>query len=337
MHPALRLVLVALLALVIVALPQHASRYLLRRLPIALGTVLAATFIMFLLIELIPNNTRASVGKLDVRLVTVYLNWLGKAASGNLGRSSIGAEPVGKVLGRALPITLQLLLYSQVLALAVSVPLAAWSAWREGSRFDRAVTAFVSLAAAIPVYVIGSLGIIVLALGSLRIGPIPMSGRFLPFGRYVSFGTSIRRHFTMMILPCSALALWLIPPYVRVLRSDLINTAREDYLTAVRGRGVPQRRILFGHALRPSSVSLVMMMPALIGWAISNLLIIEELFSIPGIGDTLTLAVARRDTPTFLSLIAAITALVTVLNLIADAVSLTLDPRIAARANTVIV
>lgn len=329
-RPPFRLVATALVALIGLALPPTSSRYFLRRLPAVLGTVLVTTFVAFIAIELAPNSTRTTIGSLDLDLMRQYGRWLSGAFSGDLGRSSIGSEPVESVMGRSFPITLQLLVYSQVLALAVAVPLGAWSGWREGRRVDKLVSGLASAGAAVPVYVVGVVALTVLVMGSLQVGPVPLSVRVFPFGRYVNLGDGVVRHVMSMVLPSSVLALSLVPPYLRVLRADLITTTREDFLAAARSRGLTERRLLFGHTLRPSALSLVTLVGSLIGMSISNLLIIEELFSFPGLGDVTVLAVARRDTTTLLAVVASVTALVTVVNALTDALVVTLDPRIDA-------
>jgi peptide/nickel transport system permease protein len=132
-----------------------------------------------------------------------------------------------------------------------------------------------------------------------------------------------------MLLPSVSLAVVMVPTYLRVLRSDLVSTTREDFLVAVRARGLPGRRVLFGHALRPSGGGLATVVGAQLGVLLGYVLVIEELFTLPGLGDHLQTALARRDRPVVLGVVAAVSALVVLANLAADVVVAALDPRVA--------
>jgi peptide/nickel transport system permease protein len=328
LRPPMVTVLAALVAVVVATLPPRAGRQLARRLPGAVGVVVVVTFLVFVTVDVLPDNTRTTFGTIDGRLVTDYLRWLGAAAGGDLGISRGIGEPVTTALARTIPVTLLLIAYSQALAFAAAVPLALWGGAREGSLFDRLTTTTMTGLVSVPVFVSAVVLQIVFVIGPVHIGPIPLGGSWLPAARYVTFGDGAWQHARSMLLPTLTLTLSVLPTYARTLRADVVSTTREDFVAAVRARGLPRRAVLVRHVLKPSTVSVISLVAANTGVLIGYVFIIDEMFSRPGLGDYLQTAVARRDQPAIVGVVGAVTLVVVVTNLVADAVQLALDPRI---------
>lgn len=300
-----------------------------------LVVVLAVTTITFLMQGLVPGDpattllgyastpealteVRNSLG-LDKPLMERYLSWLVGLASGDLGRSFRSRAPVGDLLIAALPVSLQLMVYSTVTALLVSVPLAIISAYRPGSIFDRVSSALAYGLLAIPHFVLAIIAILVF---SVQLGLFPAAS-------YIRFSADPFGHIHSMTLPTLTLAAGQIAVYLRILRSDLISTLQDDFITMARSKGLPPRQILVGHALRPSLLTLLTVLGVTIGHLIGGAVIIETIFSLPGIGRLLVDAIHSRDYMVIQGGVLLVAVGFVLVNALVDGASARLDPRIA--------
>jgi len=230
----------------------------------------------------------------------------------------VSGQPVWDRLGTALPVSLLLMLYAQILALAIAIPLGILTAYRAGSRFDKGVntTAFGFLA--LPNFVIAYILIYYLAV----------ENDFFPTQGYTTFGESATEHFKSLFLPAVALSLGLIAAYMRLLRSDMIQTLQEDFITMARSKGLSTRRILLLHALRPSSFTLLTVAAINLGALIGGVIIIEVIFQLPGVGLLLFQALNADQYPAVQTLIAIIAIVYVLANVVVDVLYAVLDPRI---------
>jgi len=189
---------------------------------------------------------RADLG-LDRPMLVRYFDWLGSALSGDLGRSYRNGEPVVQAILDRLPVSLQLMVMAQVIALGIAIPVALLSVRRPGGIFDRisASAAFGFLA--MPNFM---LGIVLIYLFSVTFDLLPATG-FTPMSE------GLWDNFVSMILPSMTLGLIEWTVLMRVLRSDLLTTLKEDFILLARAKGLPPWRVLLQHALRPSSFTLI--------------------------------------------------------------------------------
>ncbi|MFG2088217.1 MULTISPECIES: ABC transporter permease [unclassified Spirillospora] len=214
-----------------------------------------------------------------------YLAWLGGVVTGDLGTSYITSTPVTESLAQRLPVTLELLLLSQVISLGLAVPAGAAAARRAGGLLDRTLTTVSFGLLSTPVFVSGVVLIMVFAV---RWPLLPATG-------YTPFTADPAGNLRSMLLPAVTLAAAQLAVYARLLRSDLIATLREDYITLARARGLSPRRILWRHALRPSAISLVTVVGLNLGALIGGAVIIETLFGLPGVGRLIVDSILSRD------------------------------------------
>ncbi|MFB4319085.1 ABC transporter permease [Actinomadura sp. 21ATH] len=266
-----------------------------------LFVLLAVTVLAFWMITLLPGDPavqilgyggdEAALAKvrndlgLDDPFWSRYLDWLGGAVTGDLGTSYISSIPVAESLTGRLPVTLELLLLSQVISLGLAIPAGLAAARRAGGLLDRTLTTASFGLLSTPVFVSG---VVLIMIFAVRWPLLPATG-------YTPFGTDPLENLRSMLLPAVTLAAGQLAVYARLLRADLIATLQEDYITLARARGLSPRRILWRHALRPSTISLVTVVGLNLGALIGGAVIIETLFGLPGVGRLLVEAILSRD------------------------------------------
>ncbi|HLX89916.1 MAG TPA: ABC transporter permease [Acidimicrobiales bacterium] len=300
--------------------------------------LLAVSFIIsvavFLLVHLLPGDPTVTIlgpddtpqNKaillhqlgLDKGLVTQYWTWLDNVFHGNLGRSFTTRQSVTNALSVAVPIDVELIVVSQVMALVVAIPLALLAARRPNRYLDRIATTTSFGLLALPVFVISTIGTLILAV---KLHALPATG-FTRLSQ--SFGDNLRS----VLLPSIALALGSVAIYYRLLRSDLVGTLQEDFVTMARSKGLSTFYVLTRHALRPSSFSLLAGLGISIGSLFTGAFVVEYIFQLPGIGYQLWSAINARDYLVVqgMALVAAIAYLF--INFVIDFLLTTLDPRV---------
>lgn len=318
---------------------------LLRNLSTKLGQLVVVVFLVTLfsafLIELLPGDPvtvlapsaspeqraelRAELN-LDDPFLVRYGRWVGDVATGDLGEYFSANTPgsVADRLGNALPRSLLLMLYAQVLGLAFAIPVAVLSAYRSGSIFDRLSSGSAFAMLSMPNFALGFL--LQLYLG-IQLGWFPVSG-------YVPITESVGDHFRTMVMPSITLAVGQFAVYMRLLRTDMIATLQQDFILMAKAKGMPTRGVLFRHALRPSSLTLLTVAGLSIGTLIGGALVIEIVFGLNGVGFLLAEAIFSRQFIAFQSIVAVIAIFYVVVNFIVDALYTVLDPRIRNAANT---
>jgi peptide/nickel transport system permease protein len=288
----------------------------------------------FLLVHLLPGNpaktilgadyTPASYASLlkqlglNKNLFEQYTTWITNIFHGNLGVSYITKQTVTNALSVAVPIDLELVIVSQVLALLVAIPMALVAALRPNRAFDRAATTSTFGMLALPTFVVGPLLVLVFAV---TLKWVPATG----FDRLSQgFGANLKS----VILPSVALAIGSITVYYRLLRADLIATLQEDFVTMARSKGLSTRYILLRHVLRPSSFSLLAGAGISIGTLFTGAFVVEILFQLPGIGFQLVNAIYGNDYLMVqgMALVAAVAFVV--VNFAVDFLLTVLDPRV---------
>jgi peptide/nickel transport system permease protein len=247
-----------------------------------------------------------------------YFDWLGSALSGDLGRSYRNGEPVVQAIIDRLPVSLQLMVMAQVIALGIAIPVALLSVRRPGGLFDRisASAAFGFLA--MPNFM---LGIVLIYLFSVSFDLLPATG-FTPMSE------GLWDNLESMILPSLTLGLIEWTVLMRVLRSDLLTTLKEDFILLARAKGLPPWRVLLQHALRPSSFTLITILGLNIGGLIGGAVIVEQIFALPGVGRLLLGGIFNRDLILVQGTVAFIAVGFVVINFLVDMLYAVLDPRV---------
>jgi peptide/nickel transport system permease protein len=258
--------------------------------------------------------------QLDDPIYVQYGRWVGNFVTGDLGNyySVTGGRPVMDRVRDALPVSLQLMLEAQVLALIIAIPLGVFTAYRAGSRFDKGANATAFGLLAIPNFAIA---LVLAYYVGVRWGWLPVSG-------YVKPSDDLVEHLRRMAMPAIALAVGQIAVYMRLLRSDMIATLQEDFILMAKSKGISPSRVLWRHALRPSSLTLLTVAGLNVGVLIGGAVIVEVIFSLPGIGTLLYEAINARQYIALQSLVAIIAVGYVLINFLVDILYAVLDPRI---------
>jgi peptide/nickel transport system permease protein len=292
------------------------------------------TALSFLMLKLLPGDPAVSIlGTsatpdgiaqihrelgLDRPLVAQYGRFVSDALHGNLGRSYQNHQPTLDALRQRLPVTLELLVLSQFLALAVAVPMALWAAVRPNRLFDRITTSFTFGFLALPNFIVG---VVLVLLFAVKFHVFPATG-------YTPLTANPVENLRSLVLPSVTLALAEMATYMRLLRADLITTLQEDFITMARAKGMSPRRILLRHALRPSSFSLVTVAGLNIGRLIGGTFIVEIIFALPGIGELTVQSIFARDYIVVQGTVLVIAVGYVLVNFLVDLLYILIDPRV---------
>ncbi len=309
-----------------VALPSAPRRYLFRRLGAIVFSVALAMWFMWLLAHNYPDQSRLDEPGL-VPAFERYIDWIGGLVVGDLGYSQY-SETVWAGISRSMPLSLQLLVYSQILAVGIAIPSALMGARFRGRVADLVARAVGLLGLATPIIVIGPILVFMLAVGSIGVFGFDFGWKVLPAGRYVPFGDGIIEHAKSMLLPSVTLALTTAASYMVVLRSEVILQLRQDHAQLAVAKGLPGRAVVSRHGLRPATPSLVALVAAQAGMIMGNMIMVEQIFTLPGFGDYVVVAIGRRDIAAVTGAVFVAAVILAVVNLVADALLLVIDPRV---------
>ena len=310
------------------------GKYLIRRFLQLLVVSFVISVLVFMLVHLLPgdpttqilgaNDTAANRAillkqlGLNLPLWHQYTIWLNAAFHGNLGTSYLNHESVTHILATGAPVSIELILISQIMAFAVAVPLALVVSRKPNRALDNVSTTTTFGLLALPPFVVAPILVAVFAVG---LGWFPATG-------YVPFTQSPATNIHDMILPSVAITAGSIAVYFRLLRSDLITTLQQDFITMARSKGLSNRRIMWRHAFRPSSFSLLAAAGINIGSLIAGTFVVELLFAMPGIGYALVQAVEQRDYLVVQGLSLVIAIAFVVIQFIIDFIFTIVDPRV---------
>jgi peptide/nickel transport system permease protein len=262
---------------------------------------------------------RAALG-LDRSLPVQFIAWMGQLSQGNLGYSFLTKLPVQDMLLERIGPTLLLAGSAMCMALLIGVPLGTWSALRQNTGIDYTAAVVSMLAISIPNFFLGLLGIFVF---SLNLGILPSSGMQTPGAPFAL--VDLLRH---LILPAGILSAVLIGPYVRYTRQGMLEVMRSDFIVTATAKGVPRFGVIFGHALRNALIPLTTVLAIQIPSLFAGAVVIETVFSWPGMGRLVLSSISQRDYPVILAVVLLSALLVMIFNFLADVVAGILDPRI---------
>ena len=310
------------------------ARFVGRRLIYLLPVLLAVTLLTFLIASLLPGDLavtilgdqatpekvaalRAQMG-LDLPIWQRYLLWLWDVLHGDLGRSFRTGETVLAAVGDRLPVSLELMVMAEALALVIAIPLAILCAVRSGSATDRVLTGLAFGKLSLPPFMVA---ILLIYLFAVSLNLLPATG-------WVPFAEDPVANLRSFVLPALTLAIAEWPVLMRVLRSDMIATLQEDYIAMAKAKGLRPARILLVHALKPSSLTLVTVTGINIGRLIGGTVIVESIFALPGIGRLLVGAIYARDFIILQGAVLFVAVGFVIVNFIVDLLYAVLDPRI---------
>jgi peptide/nickel transport system permease protein len=317
-------------------------QYLLRRLLIAIPSILGISVILFTVLALapgdpfsemasnpnVPAEVRANLRKqfgMDDPVAVRYVRWFGAMARGNWGFSFSSRVDVDELIKQRLPTTLFVIGFSQLLALLIALPVGVYAATRPYSWFDQVANTFAFVGFSLPTFFTGILFIL---LFSIKLNWLPMV-----YQADIS-ATGWQwywENFKQAIMPISVLGLFQGASWTRFVRSATLDVIRLDYVTTARSKGLAERTVILKHVVRNAMIPVVtlvaLQMPQIFGGAI----ITEQIFRVPGIGSLLIAAILANDTPVIMGVTFVFSILVILFNLIADVLYGWLDPRIAYR------
>lgn len=311
------------------------TKFLLTRLVQLVAVVLVVTFATSVVMAFLPGDPvkviapfaedeqreeiRADLN-LDDPVPVRYGKWLGGFVTGDLGNyyTVSSTRPVADRFWPALRTSAILMVWAQMLALAMAVPAAIWSASHEGGVIDRALSNSAYAALSIPGF---ALTILLSYWLGVRWQVLPPSGWRDPW--YDTVG-----HLKRVIIPAFALSLGPAAIYMRLLRTDLIATLRQDFITMARAKGLSPRRIMWRHALRASSITLLTVAGLSVGTMIGSALIVEVIFGIPGLGTLTAEAIIGLQYGALQTYVAAMAILFVLVNIAVDVLYGIVDPRI---------
>ena len=314
------------------------TAYVLRRLIQMLPVLLIASFAIFAMIYAVPGGPVAViVGEnagqeeiaeairrygLDRPMFVQYLDWLGRAATGDFGLSLHSRQPVLQLIGERLPATLQLALAAITVALAIGIPVAIASAVRPNSWLDRLLSGWSALALGVPTF---WLGILLILLFAVELRWLPSASR------HVAFWEAPVDALSSLALPALTLGTYVSGILARFLRASLIGEARADYVRTARAKGVPENRIVGLHIMRNALLPFVTIVGLMMANFIGGAVVTEAVFTYPGLGRLLIQAINTRDYPLLQGCILVILVAYMLINLTVDMLYAWIDPRIEYR------
>lgn len=316
--------------------------YILRRLMLALPSLLGISLILFTVLALAPGDPfeelatnpnvppevrmalRAQFG-LDDPVWQRYLHWLSSMLRGDWGFSFVSRIDVDTLIAQRIPVTLVVIGASQLLALLIALPVGILSAVKPYSWFDRIASTLAFIGFSLPTFFTGVLFILFF---SIYLGWLPFVFRAEIDATGWAWWWA---HIKQSIMPVAVLGLFQAASWMRYVRSSVLDVIRLDYVTTARSKGLPERVVINKHVVRNALIPVVtlvaLQMPAVFGGAI----VTEQIFRIPGIGSLLIDAILRNDTPVIMAVTFVFSGLVIAFNLIADILYGWLDPRISYR------
>jgi len=315
-------------------------KYILRRLLLFVPSLFGASLLIFVLLRLVPGDIaeiivyqagaessaiqqkqvaqiRAELG-LDRPVLVQYLAWLGNALRGDLGQSYIQKRPVTEIIRERFPRSLELAFLTLVVAVVWAVPLGVVSAVRQNTWADYLVR----------VVSISGLSLPIFFTGVMILWALVRFFRWLPPFEFVSFFDDPAENLKQMVWPTLAQAYYISAPIMRLTRSQMLEVVRHDYVRTARAKGLAERAVVYRHALANSLLPVV----TFVGWwggrLLGGIVIMEIIFSVPGMGTALVQAVSNRDYPTVQAIVFVMALVFLTLNLFVDVIYGWLDPRI---------
>lgn len=309
---------------------------MIRKIILTIPLLLLVSIIMFTVINMLPGNAamvilgdaggsveqleqlEAKLG-LDQPIPVQYVNWLKRFVTGDMGTSYLTNQPVVKRIQERLPVTLELILLSTVLAVLIGIPVGILCAVKRNKPIDYVLSTLSMIGVAMPQF---WLGILFILLFSVTLGWIPASG-------FEKFSVDAARNLQSMLMPSVVLALSLSAPIARQTRSAMLDTLNQDYIMTARAKGQRDLNIFMVHALRNALVPVITAITSQINSMIGGVFVIETLFLLPGMGKSMVDAIFQQDYPIVMGIAMTVVSCIVLINLVTDIIYIFIDPRIS--------
>jgi len=311
------------------------QQYILRRLILMVPTLIGVTLLVFGMIRLLPGDAvtmmmqdyggyakdvddlRAKLG-LTKPFHEQYLSWMGGVLTGNFGTSLRNNTPVMDDISRRIPVTFELGMLGLVVSLVISIPLGVYSAVKQDSLSD-----YIARSAAIAMLAIPGFW-----LGRLAITLPSIWWQWTPPLRFTQFADDPVKNLTQMLLPAIILGIGLSGTIMRLTRAQMLEILRQDFIRTARSKGLPERAVVFLHALRNAVIPVVTILGLQLTVMVSGTVVLENIFVVPGMGRLLIEAISYRDFPVVQGIMLLFAVMIIGSNLLVDIIYAWLDPRI---------
>ncbi|MBV9897510.1 MAG: ABC transporter permease [Chloroflexi bacterium] len=312
------------------------ARYAVQRLILVIPTLLGMTLLIFGLVRLLPGDVvqvmsigdvaasdatrervRQALGLADP-LPVQYAHYLGGLVSGDTGKSFLSGQPVSDILGRAIPITLELAVVAAAFAILVGMPLGVVSAVKQNTRLDFVARVGGLVGLSLPNFWIATLGLLLTSVAF----------HWIPAVTWIPLFADPLGNLVQIALPAFALSLTTLAIVMRMTRASLLETLHEDYVRTARAKGLAPRPVVMGHGLRNALIPVVTVIGTQVGGLMGGAVIIEVIFGLPGVGYSLVQAIYNRDYPIIQVAAVYLAAVFVLVNLGVDLLYGIIDPRI---------
>jgi peptide/nickel transport system permease protein len=308
-------------------------RLVMMRFALFVPTVFAASVVLFIAINVVPGSAARSALGVDATpqaimrfealnglnrpLAVQYADWLGKALRGDLGTSFQNRVPVLPEILKRLPVTLELAILAFLIANLIALPLGALAALRHRRSTDITITSLATVLGSIPNFWLATLLVLVFAL---RL-------HLMPAGGYTPLFEAPLKNLWQMLLPAVSLGVVSSALLLRIMRTTTLEVLNSEYIRTAHAKGAPEWIVLARHALRNALIPFLTVGAVEFGFLFGGVVVIEDIFSLPGIGSLVLVGIINRDYPVLLGGALVITIVVLAANMIVDTVAILLDPR----------
>jgi peptide/nickel transport system permease protein len=311
-------------------------KYMIRRLGLLVLTLIGISAMIFIIIQILPGDAvdqileawveteggahdilRAQLG-LDRPWYEQYFGWLWDIMHGDLGRSLAMEAPIAPILLERLGFSLRLAVPALILSVTLSLILGVIAAIRPNSFVDNAITVITLTGVSVPAFISGSLFIVIFAAWL----------NWLPSTSSLSEGEGFFHWAYVLAMPIAVLTIESLAHLTRITRSSMIEVLKTPYVRTARLKGLPKRLVVYKHALRNAMLPTVTVIAFNIGWMLGGVVLVEQVFSYPGLGSLVLFAIEQRDTPLLQASMMFVASGYCIANLLADLAYALLDPRI---------
>ena len=311
-------------------------RFVAGRVVLLFPTLVGMSILIFLMVRLLPGDVvdvmfagdvaATAAAKVAIRralglaapLPVQYFDFVTGAVTGRLGASLTSGESVSQILGRAVPITVELAVLATMIATTVGIPLGVVASVRRNTAFDLAAHIGGLIGLSLPNFWFATLALLMTSVFFHWIPPVT----------WISPGRDPLGNLSQLILPATAIAVYLMATVMRMTRTSMLEVLRQDYVRTAHAKGARPGRVLFHHALRNSLIPVVTVIGFQIGGLMGGAAVVEIIFGLPGMGYTLVEGIYNRDYPVIQAAALLLAAVFVVLNLIVDLLYAVVDPRI---------
>lgn len=311
--------------------------YILRRIILLITTILLVSIITFGVFQILPGdpvrtmlgteadptqieNLRSELG-LDRPLYEQYVDWMKGLLTGQLGNSIRFSMPVKELLFDRLPVTMSLAGLTLIIVLLISLPLGMFAARRQNKLSDVSLSTVTQIGMAVPSF----------WLGMMLILYIGLQFSFFKISGYIPWTQSIAGALSTLILPALTIAIPQIAVNFRYVRTAILEQVQLDYVRTIRSKGMSEQNVMYKHVLKNSMIPILTVFGLIMAEVVAGTIIVEQVFSLPGIGQLLITAISNRDFPLVQGIVMYITVAVVMINFIVDVLYSVLDPRIRLR------